>query len=94
MCAYARTLGWIAKKFKSPGTRAEPDRILFRRGVTIFIEFKRPGKRPTKAQFKKLKEYREAGFEAVWFDDYGKAKEYLSAQDEQDTGPLVERTNR
>ena len=66
---YAESLGWISRKFNSPARRAEPDRIFFRDGRTVFIEFKRKGKKPTAAQRRRLDAYIDAGFIAVSCDD-------------------------
>lgn len=71
---YARSKGWIARKFSSPGNSGEPDYIFFRNKVTIFIEFKKPGACPTRLQRKRLQAYHDEGFRAVSCDDvsYGK----------------------
>lgn len=43
--AYALTLGYLCYKFTSPGNFGVPDRIFINKvGVTIYIEFKAPGK--------------------------------------------------
>lgn len=50
---YARNLGVgvLVRKYASPNQRSVPDDIFFfSNGVIIFIEFKRRGKKPTKAQ--------------------------------------------
>ncbi len=68
VCEYARTLGWTVYKFVSPGLRGVPDRMFLRDGVSIFIEFKASGKKPSKIQFKRIKELNEIGFYACWID--------------------------
>jgi len=50
VCEYAQRNGWLTYKFSSPANRGVPDRIFIRRGVALFIEFKAPGKKPTKFQ--------------------------------------------
>jgi len=74
VCRYAESLGWIQRKFNSPARRAEPDRIFLRSGKCVFIEFKRKGETPTKAQREKLDIYTEAGFFATSCDsiEHGK----------------------
>lgn len=47
---YAKSLGWLCYKFSSPGNRAVPDRIYMRDSIVFFIEFKAPGKEPSKLQ--------------------------------------------
>ncbi len=47
---YAVSQGWVSYKFTSPQTRGVPDRIYFKGGKTILIEFKAEGKEPTKLQ--------------------------------------------
>ena len=69
VCSYARSLGWVNKKFKSPSNRNEPDQIFFRNSRIVLIEFKRPGKGPRRAQRRKLQQYRDMGFHAVWCND-------------------------
>lgn len=44
-------IGGECYKWSSPGNRGVPDRIcIFPNGVVVFVELKRPGKRPTKLQ--------------------------------------------
>lgn len=51
VCAYARSLGFLAEKFTSPGRAAVPDRLFTApNGRMFFIEFKAPGKKPTPLQ--------------------------------------------
>ena len=47
---YAKLQGWLSYKFVSPNNRAVPDRIYFREGHTVLIEFKQLGKKATKLQ--------------------------------------------
>ena len=50
VCRYARDRGWLAFKWVSPGHRGVPDRIFFRNGEVLLVEFKAPGRRPTRLQ--------------------------------------------
>jgi hypothetical protein len=60
---YAKRLGWRSMKFTSPNRRSVPDRIFTRFPAhIIFIEFKRLGMTPTKAQWKEILTLREEGF--------------------------------
>lgn len=48
---YARAKGLYVRKFQSENNRSVPDDIFGTpKGVVFFIEFKRPGKKPTPAQ--------------------------------------------
>lgn len=48
---YAKSKGFYVRKFNSEGRRSVPDALLINpRGHVFFIEFKRLGKKPTKAQ--------------------------------------------
>jgi hypothetical protein len=38
----AQARGWLCMKFASPSRRGVPDTIWIRKGVTVFVEFKRP----------------------------------------------------
>jgi len=56
---YAKNLGWLSYKFSSPSNAGVPDRIYFREGRTLLIEFKQKGKQPRALQqfhINKLKE--------------------------------------
>jgi hypothetical protein len=61
VCDSAEARGIFQDKFTSPACRANPDRIFICSGVTFFIEFKRLGKKPTKAQALRHKAIRAAG---------------------------------
>jgi hypothetical protein len=51
---YAKLLGWLTYKFTSPSCRGVCDRIYFKSGITILIEFKQLGKKPTKLQLQHI----------------------------------------
>ena len=51
VCKYARSKGWLALKWSSPGEKGVPDRIFLKDyGEIFFIEFKATGKQPTRLQ--------------------------------------------
>lgn len=70
--AYAKKRGWKVMKFVSPALRAVPDRLYLRRkgdvSRTVFIEWKRPGERPSPQQMKRGRELQENGAEWYWAD--------------------------
>jgi len=60
-CKAAAKAGWLVYKFVSPQKRGVPDRIFFREGVTVLIEFKRPGGRTTRLQDMQIEKLKAAG---------------------------------
>ena len=51
VCEYARFRDLLVYKFTSPARAAVPDRVfILPNGRVFFIEFKRPGAKPTPAQ--------------------------------------------
>ena len=67
-CDYAKSKKWKVFKFSSPGQRAVPDRMFLRNKVCFYIEFKAPGKKPTKLQEKIIEDIKSEGF-AVYVCD-------------------------
>ena len=68
-CKVARSHGWKAYKFSSPGNSSVPDRMFIRDGFVFFIEFKRPGGKATDNQLEEHKELRRKRI-IVWVIDY------------------------
>lgn len=78
VCRYARSKGFKAEKFTSPNRRSVPDRIISGAGRKLFyIEFKRPGGKPTKAQARDHAERRALGFEVYVVDDIAEGKNII-----------------
>lgn len=74
---HARGLGAYARKFSSPANRSVPDYVITLRGETWYVEFKRPGGKPTEAQAKEHELIRAAGG-IVWvIDDVEDFKNHL-----------------
>lgn len=65
----AKDAGWLSYKFVSPSNSGVPDRIFIKAGRVVFIEFKAPGKKPTKLQEKIIGKIREAGVEVYVCDN-------------------------
>jgi len=62
-------IGGKAKKFVSPGSSGEPDRIvLLPQGKIIFVELKAPGKKLKPLQEFRAKELRTLGFDVRRID--------------------------
>ena len=76
---YAKLLGWISYKFTSPQNRGVPDHIYFREGHTILIEFKAPGKLPTKLQQKHISRLQDQLIPVYVVDDIKQGKEIFNA---------------
>lgn len=75
---YARSTGWRPFKWASPGHRGVPDRVFFRKGRFVAIEFKQPGGRTTKLQDRIIAQLQEEGFEAYVVDSIEDAKLILA----------------
>jgi hypothetical protein len=67
---FCREYKLLTYKFSSPAHRGVPDRIILYRGRALFLELKRPGKKPTKLQERELGELRAAGCAAHWSDNF------------------------
>lgn len=66
---YAESKGWLQFKFVSPSHRSVPDRIYFRDGRTMLVEWKKNGEEPTKLQAKTIKEIQAQGIEVHVVDN-------------------------
>lgn len=69
-CAWAKANGWLAFKFTSPNNRAVPDRLFIKDGRVVFVEFKAPGKQPTKLQTSVINLMRGRGATVHVIDNY------------------------
>lgn len=69
--AYAVKKGYLVRKFTSPGRVAVPDDIFMKDEVVFFIEFKAPGKKPTKAQLVEHEKIRACGIDVHVVDNIG-----------------------
>ena len=78
-CRLAKAAGWYCRKLSGPGHRSMPDRMFIRRGIVLFIEFKRPGERPTELQRLEHEQLAAHGALVIWTDSFDEFKEILSA---------------
>lgn len=69
-CEWAKVNGWLAFKFTSPNNRAVPDRLFIKDGRVVFVEFKAPGKQPTKLQASVINLMRARGATVFVIDNY------------------------
>ena len=74
---YAEAKGWIYEKVSSLSRNGWPDRFLLRNGRVVLLEWKAPGKEPTRQQYIRQRQLRQAGAEVVWFNDLEAAKAYF-----------------
>jgi Holliday junction resolvase len=68
VCDIAKRHKWLTYKFISPATRGVPDRIFIKGGRVVFIEFKAPGKKPTKLQAHTIAKMQAEGAEVYVCD--------------------------
>jgi len=79
---HARSKGWWARKFSAaPGNTSVPDYIFAKEGHVFFVEFKRPGGKPTELQQKEHARMRAVRLWVYVIDDVDKFKELLYAQE-------------
>jgi hypothetical protein len=77
---YARSKGWLAYKFTSPGHAFVPDGILISpRGEVIFIEFKQLGKKATAGQLREHERMMLHGAAVFIVDNVEYGKELIDA---------------
>ena len=83
-----KALGGVAEKYKSPGRRNVPDRIVLwpkktqwdwtdEPAVAHFVECKRPGEEPTPGQLRDHERRRAMGFTVVVVDSIESVENYL-----------------
>lgn len=62
VCQYARSKGWLTRKWVSPSHNFVPDQIFIAPGGrVIFIEMKREGRKPTPGQLREHEKLRKQG---------------------------------
>lgn len=71
-----RKAGWIVDKSVGHSHNGWPDMQCYRDGITIFIEWKKPGKKPDPLQWYWIKKLRKAGFQAYVIDDWNDLKKH------------------
>jgi hypothetical protein len=59
---HAKRKGWLSYKWVSPSQRGVPDRLYFKNGQLIIVEFKAAGKKPTPYQIAIHKRIAAVGF--------------------------------
>lgn len=80
VCDYAKDLGFLVYKFTSPARAAVPDRLFInKQGVVFFVEFKRPGAKPTPAQEREHLRLRNQGVHVFVIDNVEMGKGMVDA---------------
>lgn len=78
VCDYAKSLKMLVYKFTSPSRRSVPDRMFITAtGVVFFIEFKKRGEKPTKAQEVEIAKIRKTGVSVYVVDNIQVGKEVI-----------------
>ena len=67
---WASSHRWWCAKFTSPGTVGVPDYLFIRDGLVVFIEFKAPGKTPSKLQIHTMQQMVTHGARVAVIDDF------------------------
>lgn len=71
-----QSAGWIVLRAITRSIRGYPDLEAFRDGRAIFIEVKRPGKKPTPLQKYRMNQLRKAGFSVYVMDSPDELKKH------------------
>ena len=72
---YAEQRGWWHRKCVWLGRRGAPDQIFVRRGMVLFVEFKKPGKPPNRQQAKQHGKLRNKGANVFVIDTLEQGRE-------------------
>ena len=77
---YARSQGWLAYKFTSPGHIGVPDGLFISPvGRVVLMEFKQTGKKPTPLQQREIDRINQHGVYALVVDSTEQGKELIDA---------------
>ena len=77
---YAESIGWLTRKWVSPGHNFVPDQIFISpTGQVIFIEFKREGLKPSAGQLREHERLRKQGCLVYVVDSVALGKEVVDA---------------
>lgn len=74
---YLRANGWRVIKTISLSENGHPDLFCFKSGVTMVIEVKSKGKKPSVLQLYRLDEWVKDGFIAFWTDSFDDFKNII-----------------
>lgn len=77
---YARLRGWWTIKIETDSCNGVPDRLYLRRGIYVWVEWKRPGRGDdglSAIQVKRIKEMKEHGATVYVLDDMDEFKRIM-----------------
>lgn len=78
ICDYAKSKGCYVRKFTSPNNRSVPDRLIIAPGGAVgFLEIKRGGQSPTKAQEHEMALLKKQGCTVGWCDNVPDGKQFV-----------------
>lgn len=80
ICDYAKSKGCYVRKFVSPNNRSVPDRLIIAPGgAVLFLEIKREGCKPTKAQLAEMDLLAKVGARVTWCDNVADGRQYVDS---------------
>ena len=78
ICDYAKSKGCYVRKFVSPSNQSVPDRLIIAPGGAVgFLEVKRGGQSPTKAQEHEMSALKQTGVDVWWCDNVENGKQFV-----------------
>jgi hypothetical protein len=78
ICDYAKSKGCYVRKFTSPNNCSVPDRLIIAPGGAVgFLEVKRGGEKPTKAQEHEMGLLKKQGCNVDWCDNAFDGKVFI-----------------
>jgi len=78
ICDYAKSKGCYVRKFTSPNNRSVPDRLIIAPGGAVgFLEVKRGGEKPTKAQEHEMELLKKQGCNVAWCDNVHGGRQFV-----------------
>jgi len=78
VCDYAKSKGCYVRKFTSPNNRSVPDRLFVSPGGSVgFLELKRQGQKPTKAQLHEIALLQSVRANVSWCDNVADGKRFI-----------------
>lgn len=85
ICDYAKSKGCYVRKFTSPNNRSVPDRLFITPFGTVgFLEVKRGGEKPTKAQELEMALLTKQNANVKWCDNVEDGRQFIDDLLEKD----------
>ena len=83
VCEYAKSKGWLNYKWVSPNNRGVPDRLFFKAGKMVIVEFKAANKKATKLQQYHINLLQQHSFSVHVIDNIEAGKELIDVSEKQ-----------